>query len=209
MEMALGFMTAMQAANAPLLAAVLESKSQGPAESIQMLTAVMELAQNMGGDGGGIGSLAKTMAEPLAKLVDAHLAQQIAPPGQPQPETAVQRPPWYPHLAPILPALMQWAQANKDPGLRADLVLDELRDEQLAPVFSQLTAEGFTAEFYQHVPEARAFQEWFGAFFAGMISGITPEHGEPDPDAVEVGTGEPPAGEEETAAGEVPVHAEE
>lgn len=222
MEMALGFMTAMQAANAPLLAAVLDAKSQGPAESIQMLTAVMELAQNMGGDGGGIGSLAKTMAEPLAKLVDAHLAAQPKLAGGATPEAkAAVRPPWFPHLAPLLPALLGWAQGNKDPILRADLVMDELRDDQIAPVFQALTAEGFRPEFFQQVPEAAPHSDWFAAFFDAMVAGIDwkPE-GEMPEGAPEVGTGEPPAGEdppaegppadetEETTAGTVPTHAE-
>lgn len=213
MEMALGFMTAMTAANAPLLAAVLESKSQGPAESIQMLTAVMELAQNMGNDGGGIGSLAKTMAEPLAKLVDAHLAGPAAAlAGGAPPEPPVARPPWFPHLSPLLPALLGWAQGSKDPILRADLVMDELRDDQIAPVFQALTAEGFRPEFFQHVPEAAQHPDWFAAFFDSMIAGIDwkPEGPMPEApaEAPEVGEGEPPADDAETSAGAVPTHAE-
>lgn len=208
MEIALGFMTAMQAANAPLMKAVLDRQQSGATEQIQMLTAMLELAQNMNsGDGGGVGSLVKTMAEPIAKLVDAHLATPTALPGQPQPETPVARPAWFPHLEPLLPALMGWAQGNKDPGLRAELVLDELRDEQIVPVFQALTADGFRSEFFQHVPGAAHHPDWFGTFFDAIIAGVdwSPEAA---PEGADAGPGEPPDAELETTGGAVPTHAE-
>jgi hypothetical protein len=147
-------------------------------EQIEMLGAMMTLAREMNPPQDGIAGLAKTMGEPIAKLVDAHLSGQTAAPGpgapQPTPEAGVPRPPWYPFLAPIVPQALKWAAAGKDPELRGDLIVDELRDDQVGQVYRVLANDSFRGEFFHTFPEAVEHQEWFDILFRRIAGGIVP-----------------------------------
>lgn len=168
--------TALVGALAPIVTALLDRKQEpAPAptmqENIETMTAMMGLAQQMSGNDSGLGSLVGALAAPIAKLVDAGTSG-AAPVAQPPEGAPIDRPPWFAIFGPVIPALLGWARAGKDPQLRAELVLDELADEQLGLVHSYLSAEGFSADFFRHVPDAAQTQDWFGAFFDAVLAGI-------------------------------------
>ncbi len=155
-------------------------------EQIETLGAVMALAREMNPPADGIAGLAKTMGEPIARLVDAHLANQGAtapgrgaPPQKPNAGADVARPEWYAFLAPIVPQAMRWAEAGKDAEFRGDFIVDELRDDQLGPVFRVLSSPTFREEFFREFPEAQAHTAWFDVLFRRIAGGIM------DPDEVD------------------------
>ena len=218
--------TAIGVVLAPVLAALvkrpeLPEPPPPPAtmlEQVETMTAMLTLAREMNPPQDGIAGLAKTMGEPIAKLVDAHLSGdkgvapgQGAPGSQPNAEAGVSRPGWYSFLAPIVPQAMRWAAGNKDPELRGDFIIDELADEQLGPVRRVLVDPAFRDEFFREFPEAQAHVEWFDVLFRRIVSGIlTPEELEAaaelerrtgPPAELEEGTETPVA--EGTGAGEV------
>lgn len=185
----------------PLVERFLDSREREPdtMSRLEELTVLMELAGKMGGKepSDGFGVLAKTLGEPIAKLVEARTeGPQPNPPGGARPSTTTpgndmaNRPKWYPFLNPIMPSALRWAQGGKDPQLRGEFILDELTDEQLGPVYEILTSDTFLEEFYATYPDARAHQEWFGIVFRTIVAGIVP----PDEQEADDGHQAEPAG---------------
>ena len=176
-------LTALAPLLAPIIEGLMNRKDPPPPpssmERLEELTTLMDLAKGMQGPTDGIGSLVKTMGEPIAKLLTAH-AEGQTPNGQPnapktEPEGAVARPAWYQFVAPIVPQAIRWATAGKDVVFRADFIVDELTDEQLGPVHAALTAPGFRDEFYAHFPDAVPHVAWLDALFARIVYGIMDE----------------------------------
>lgn len=172
-------------------------------EQIETLGAVLTLAREMNPPADGIAGLAKTMGEPIAKLVDAHLSgdKGLAPgagaPAQPpNAEAGVARPGWYQFLSPIVPQALRWAGAEKDAELRGDFIIDELRDDQLGPVYRVLVDPAFRDEFFREFPEAQPHAEWFDVLFRRIVSGIVPPEELEAAEELERETGTAPDGEE-------------
>lgn len=191
LELTVSLISSVTSTFGPLVERFLESREREPdtMSRLEELTVLMELAQNMGGNReprDGFGVLAKTLGEPIAKLVDASVGGGGAPAMHPNPPAAAgqpaapgggatvpaNRPPWYPYVAPIVPNALRWAAKGKDPMLRADFIVDELEDEQLGPVHQVVSAPNFAAEFFQAFPQAQQYREWFLALFEGIRGAI-------------------------------------
>lgn len=169
---------AITTALTPLLTAFMDRRDPPPQLSmLENMEIMMTMSKQMsGGDDTGFGGLVKTLAEPISKLVEAQVGgAPPAPvgPGNPPAAPAVQRPAWYALFAPTLAPLLNWARGGKDPVLRAEFVIDELNPDQLGPVHTALSADGFRAEFFAHIPPAAEHRDWFCLFFDAMLAGIT------------------------------------
>lgn len=176
MEIVTAMMTALATAAAPVIAALVEKKKE-PApsmkDSIETLAAMLQLAQNMGGNDGGIGALASAFGGPISKLVDAHVERESSPSALSIPAPTEPAPPaWFGLFQPMVPQLLTWAGRNADAVLRAEFVLDELADDQLGTVHAFLSADSFLPEFFAYVSGAGDHRDWFGTFFQTMLQGI-------------------------------------
>ena len=169
------------AALSPLLAPVIDRLLE-PKDRLEEIQAILDIARNMQEPRDGMGQLAKTLGEPIADLVK-HRTGQANPPAaadaaahpQPTPGGApVGAPNWHQFLAPLLPRALGWAQAGKDPELRADVLLEDLPDEQLGMVYSILSDPNFRGEFFRTFPAAAAHTEWFDTLFRRLAGGIMP-----------------------------------
>lgn len=188
-ETTVNIITSVAGILGPIVTELLKNreKPSSPLEQMELMVSMMELAKGMGGPTDGVGALAKTLGEPISKLVDAHLQAQgggaaALPPGaarpnppagaQPAQANGAQAPAWYPLLARYMPTLLTWANKGIDPETRGEFVLEELDDSQLEPVYITLTHPTFPQEFYQAFPAAAPHREWFDAFFRYLVEGI-------------------------------------
>ncbi|MGE0160723.1 MAG: hypothetical protein AB7T31_15050 [Gemmatimonadales bacterium] len=183
MEMAVAMVSTIQAANAPILEALLartnrEPRERNRLEELRELVELFTLFQGMGGDKPrGMDAIIEKLATPLGQFFEraaptgAPGAPLPLPPGDPRPvappakANGVPRPEWYPMIERAIPSMLSWARSGKDPELRADLVVEDLPDNMLGPIHEQLQREGFLGEFVANVPEAGPLQAWFGEFF--------------------------------------------
>lgn len=184
LEMAVAMVSTIQAANAPILEALLargnrEPKERSRTEELRELLELVTLVQGLGNGGGekssGLDRVIDKLADPLASFFSRAAPTTSGPPGAPpmieppRPPAAPAangRPAWYPLLERAIPHLVAWARAEKDPELRADVVIDDLPDDMLGPVHEQLSrGDNFFTEFMANVPAAEPFRPWFGAFF--------------------------------------------
>jgi hypothetical protein len=194
MEMAVNLVATLQAAQAPLLTALIE-RASAPAPDMlaqlqglaQMMVTLRELAPQPS-EASGWSRIADRLADPLGKLLDQHVVNQqtgAAPPSTMGQGTAMARPnadgqpaqgdpPWLRMIAPYLPQLLRYAAAGRDPHVVADFVAEEVPDAQLGMIYQTLTAPTFRDEFFAHVPDARTHDEWFGSFFSRLLEWIDP-----------------------------------
>lgn len=162
----------------PLVTALLEKNSSDPLEQMARMSEIM---RNMREDSDpGMAGILKGVVPSLTKLVDAHTAEGAPKPPQPgappvtpnQPPVA--RPVWYPFLAPTMPQFLAWARSGSDPATSADFVVDHITDEQLEPLYAQLTAPTFLAELHQHFPDVVPHAQWFDTFLGRIVWHIDP-----------------------------------
>jgi len=167
-----------------------EEPRRDPLEDMARMATIMVQLKDLSSDGGGSGMdvIARELAAPLGRVLSGVAPEPIAPPshqippsggGEPVKRTPTTsssgkpRPPWYPHLERMIPTLVQWAAADKDPEVRADFVLEELPDRLLGPIHELLLrGPEFAAEFFDNVPQALDYREWFGQFFGRLLEGL-------------------------------------
>lgn len=189
LELTVGLMKVIQEANAPLVAELMkrsrDDKPRSRTEELRELLELVTLVQRLGGQKPtGMDAVVEKLADPLGKFFERAAPTSQGPPGGPMlpPGTAGPtaggpapdgRPAWFPLLERALPSLVKWAHEEKDPELRADVVIEDLPDRFLAPIHEQLKrGPAFVSEFLEHVPDARAHRDWFGAFFARILEDL-------------------------------------
>lgn len=193
MEMAANLVASVQAAQAPLLAALIERASSPAPDMIAQMRGMAEMMLTLrdlsGGDKPtGWGAISDRLADPLGKLIEQHVANQqtgAAPPstmgGQPpmanppagaQPQQ--QQPPWLQMMGPYLPQLVRYAQLGRNPEVVADFVAEELPDRHLGMIYQTLSDPTFPDAFVRAVPDAREHLEWFTAFFSRVLEWVEP-----------------------------------
>lgn len=220
LELTIGLLETVSAAALPLILKIIERKDDrpDPMEQMESMLRVMTMMKEISGPpADGFGALVQTLGQPLAGLMNQHVRNQqdgtapastMLPPGggaRPTPTTPenpnVPRPSWYPLLQRAIPQLLTWAEQEKDPALRAAIILEDLDDAYLEPVYGELArGDAFLGEFITQVPAAVPHREWFRVFFGTIYAEMRGwlEDGEgtvpdPEPPAVwELGEGEPP-----------------
>lgn len=154
------------------------AEPMGADAMIKLLQAGIDMGRSAEGkdDEGGLGNVVKHFAGPLTDVLKASLERERrAPPlsgvpvaanGQgirPAVSTALSEvppmpvagPAWLIHLRPHLKQILQWARAGKDPGLYAEVILDnldagarlELEARVKEPTFVDQVLAGLPAEF--------------------------------------------------------------
>jgi hypothetical protein len=202
-EMAVNLATAIQTAQAPLLAALIERASQPAPDTMAQVKGMVEMftmMRELSGEGtqSGWDSIASKLADPIAGLLGQHVANQkngtapastMGPAAPPTPDPSMAgRPPWYPFLEPYLPQLLNFAATGRDPQITADFLAEGVADEHLAMIYEQLSKPTFMDELRAHVPETASNPEWFAAFAARMLEWVVPPAPATPAGAVEVGT---------------------
>lgn len=192
-----GGMVAILGALTPLFQPIIEKMLEKPApqgtmERLEELQQLMTLAQTMQGPQDGIGVLAKTLGEPIAKLVEARTGAGGAPENgqQPPPTGAENVAPWRKLIDSNFPRALEWAKIQADPSACGDRLLEEVPDAALGPVYEALSHPEFGERFFAAYPAAQPFREWFEVLFRRIASGIEFEELEesasaPEPEVVE------------------------
>lgn len=200
--MAVNLFQAIQSANAPILAALLErQKGETMLDQLKGFAMLFRMVRELGGKGeeGGFGTIVKSVAPSFGKLVDLHVEEtmrrhQVGAAAAPAPALEVNpvngEPRWLPYLREGIPDVLQWASKGYDPQLRGGIVLEQLPEENLEPIYLELRRPDFVDEFLAVVPAAREHADWFRTFFGTILYGLTPE-AEEDQEPGEPGTPQP------------------
>lgn len=182
------------------IATLMKGSQAGPSvtEMMETLFKGMKIGQDMaGGERSGFAALADS-ATPLfgalAKSIEADAeakarrSLRVMPAApNPLPGEPVPMPTWHDSVRPYIPQLVKLAQAEKDPELYADLVLDQLSAEvydQVEREARNRTAPEFLELFLAAFPELRAYQLWCQEFFGRIHAELTAPA---EPDAANTG----------------------
>lgn len=87
---------------------------------------------------------------------------------------------WLAQVGPYVAQLTLLAQADKDPALYADLVLDQLPEPVYEAIAESAKDPRFVEEVVNRVPEARMYSAWFRQFLTHLRDGLL-EPEEPPP----------------------------
>ena len=116
---------------------------------------------------------------PTASVPLATPDQTTTPPTGPSADPMMPSVAWAPFVKQYIPALIQWADDNREPEIYAVVLLDAIDKEGRYDVAAPLLADpGFTAEFLKAFPEARATPkraEWFTDLFAAVREELKPD----------------------------------
>lgn len=186
-SMLLNMMQVIQKANEPLMTAVLErarERDGDPDSAVDRLLEGIQLGRELGG-GPAMPAWERAVQRYLPALKDLSAGAPGASGGAPGPGPAASPAPateeanvppyrWYPFLAPHLRKLVSWADAGKDPQLRAWVWLEDIPESYYATIFDELSRPGFRDELYtiQGLPERRA---WMDAFLETVLEELSPD----------------------------------
>ena len=207
-ELALGLLASFQAMQAPYLEALLTKTKGGETSSADLLDVFfkgMDAARDMAPEADPYANVIRTFGPQIATALSTHVQEKTGPPAMtPNPPALAKGPPdthprpaWDMMLLEHLPTLQGWAARGKDPGIRAQWVLDDIPEAALPLLLDQLArGEDFLQEFFHLHPAARPHEEWFRNFWAAMYNEFDwkgadgeeeeldvsdPEHEEPPP----------------------------
>lgn len=190
--------TAISTMQAPILAALAETRSPKGMDATGMLdliTRVVELTRDSGG-GSGYGDVVSGLGRPLLELLNRFsgpgaasplpAAEQLPPitAAGPVPASSSAPPPgWFAVLQPALGHLLQLAALHADVEWWASEIIEKAEDSQLVWIRAELERrEAFEAEFYQWVPQAAQHREWFGRFWTAIAEELAALAEEDPPD---------------------------
>lgn len=89
------------------------------------------------------------------------------------------RAPWAQMVAPVLPQLLTWAEEDRDPGLRAELTLEDIAPGHYRAILAEISRGGFRQELLAGVPALVPHRAWIEDFFTALRELIETEL-EPD-----------------------------
>lgn len=163
-------------------------------EVLELIFKGMEIAGNKGGgDKSGFTALAEASSPlfgALAKNLEADAETKAArarlrlvpktdaTPPPPQTGETASMAPWREQVRPYIPYLVGWAKADKDPGLNAEWVIDQLPGDVAEAVEGEarkLTADQFAAMMMETYPELAQVAGWAQEFFKEVHASITAE----------------------------------
>lgn len=181
--MATELVKAMQAATAPLQAALLDRDS-GP--DMESLLAVFEKGLEIGrGAGDNYGTVVDRFMPAitrLASLGNQPEAPAMLPPGAP-PEGAPHVPGWVTAVRPFVLQLGPMAARNANPELYAEVTLDQASEAELLFLSEQINrGDPFRHDFYMYFPEAVSVRPWWDAFLDSLADGIAELEANPEPE---------------------------
>lgn len=186
-EMAVAMMGAIQQATAPLMEAVLAQKGGGDDDRfLRLFSLGLKLGQRRDNPD-VLNRLLDEVVPAMKGLADREPAPAQLPPGAPAPDASVPR--WAQIVAPAVPRLSSLARANRDPGVYATVVLDELTQEHQDLILAELRRPRgeFLADWFALFPETGAFREWFAEFADALAEELganeSPEAAPPPPPA--------------------------
>lgn len=175
-------------------------------DPMEYLRLGLDIAESRGGGDSGYESVVRSLGLPLLAQLQAQGAAERGAPAAftPNPpagageEAAMQPTDALAALAPWVPTLLGWANADSDPEIRADFVVDELPDKWLAMLGRFCAQPDALTAFLNRYPRTMEHRVWFERFFAGLrLNFGLGEDGRPTGDddgdgRPEVGTGAPP-----------------
>lgn len=150
---------------------------------IKLLQAGIDMGRSAEGkdDDGGLAGVAKMFAGPISKILETSMERERrAPPlsgvpaaanGQvirPAVSTALAAaevpmagPAWLIHLRPHLPTILGWARAGKDPGLYAEVIVDNLSPGARLELEARAKEDGFVDQALAGLPvEFQPYSAW-------------------------------------------------
>ena len=195
-SMALELVKEMQSRLVPHVTTPLPDGSQ----FLDMFKLGLEIGRESAGGGGPYDNVVEKVGIPLIRLLENRMGAQALPAGESA--AAVPNPPpagdLRGALAEVVPYLLEWAQAGRDAGVRADVVAEEIPEawhDQLADIVLDGSA---TTRMLGWFPELGPHRAWVEQFVQGLRENLEePETDQGDADAtaaggVELGTGTPP-----------------
>ena len=178
-----------------------------PAQTPQVLE-ILRLGFEMGKEGRAIGAgesepdgymrVVDRFAPAIFKLLGTPDPGQLeAGPDQPSPMESQPPMDLRSALKRFVPALVSWAEAGKDPDVRASLIIDELPTIWVQELDKFLITQGGSAvtTVLGWYPELQPHRTWTAALIEALRP--DPDDGEATEVEVEVGTGSPPPDETE------------
>lgn len=206
-EIYTALITAVSSILAPIIAGAMARGESPAGGDFENFVRAFELGRTATEGEGGYERVIRELGAPTLKLLEKGIeqgktaapaaARAPGPPGAPGPaELAPHAPPWVQQVAPYVPALIRFADEGRNPGLYADVILDQA-SETILPLLDSWGVDGLLQALEGYFPDLSPRAGWIRSLLEEMLEAIETQGIEDHVDGLRNESDLPAAGEVE------------
>lgn len=175
-EIYTALITAVSSILAPIIAGAMARSENQPVGDFDNFLKAFKLGQGAADREGGYETVLRELGAPTLKLLQTGIEQGKVPAvpapaaaaAPAAPEVAPHAPPWVSEIRPYVPVLMRLADEGRNPGLYADLILDQA-SETILPLLDSWGVDGLLAALEGYFPDLSPRAGWIRSLLEEML----------------------------------------